>query len=103
MSFTGIVHAAVWKELASETHAEARHAMTGVASRADPWAAASVRAIEGSVYPGAHRLRVGRWRILFIVLPDEGHVVFTTAFLKKRASDYRAALARHDARVKGYE
>lgn len=103
MTFKGIVHGAVWKELPLDSHSAARLAMSAVVDRPDPSQAASVRPLEGSAYPGAYRLRVGRVRVLFIVLPDQRAVVFTTAFVKRRDSDYRAALQRHDARVKAYE
>lgn len=103
MAFKGIVHRAVWKELPHDMHAEARAAMRAVVARSDPTQAADVRTLEGSSYPGAYRLRVGRARILFILLPGQRQVVFMTSFVKKRESDYRAALRRLDARVRAYE
>lgn len=56
-----------------------------------------------SEYPQTYRLRVERFRILFIVFPDEGKMVFTTAFLERRKGDYHLAVERHDARVRSWE
>ena len=86
-----------------DKHASAQAAMRALASHDRPETAMQTRALDGSSIPGSRRLRVGRYRILLVAFPDEKAIVFTTAFLKRRESDYDAAIARHDARVKAYE
>lgn len=77
--------------------------MRSVAKLDRPVRSAHVSALAASSYDLSYRLRVGRYRILFIVFPDERTIVFTTAFLKRREADYGAAIARHDGRVRAYE
>lgn len=59
----------------------------------------AVKLLEGSRWPGSVRVRCGAYRVLALVLPDARLVLFTTAFRKKRPSDYDAAILRHDRRV----
>lgn len=103
MPFQAIVHDAVWREVEEAAHDELRAAMRALCRLASPARAANVRALEASAYPKSYRLRVGRHRVLFLLLPDEEVIAFTTAFLKRRESDYGAAVDRHDARVRAYE
>lgn len=65
----------------------------------DPARHPNVRALEGSRWSGAVRVRCGPFRVLALVLPDARPLLFTTLFRKKRESDYAEAVARHDARV----
>lgn len=103
MPFDAIVHQAVWRELPTDEHDGARLAMRAVAKLDHLSRSAHVSALAGSTYDRSYRLRFGRYRILFIVLPDERTIVFMTAFLKRRDADYVAAIERHDARVRAYE
>ncbi len=64
-----------------------------------PGPVSQVKPLEGSAYPGSYRLRVGRYRICFIFFPGENVIVFTTAFMKRRPSDYLKAIKRHDKRI----
>ena len=77
--------------------------MEAVTARPDPARHPEVRSIAASAYPRSYRLRVGRFRVLFTVFHHERTVVFTTAFPKKRESDYDQAVRRHDARIRAYE
>ena len=103
MAYQAIVHQMLWKELHQEAHEEVKAAMKALAGRKDPAAAPNVRPLANSNFRGSFRLRVGRFRVLFILLPDEAALVFTTAFEKKRDSDYDGAVERHDRRVRRYE
>ena len=103
MPFQPFVHDAVWREAEKGAHDELRVAMRALCALSSPARSSHVRPLEGSNYPKSYRLRVGRHRVLFIIMPDEGAIVFTTAFLKRRESDYDAAVKRHDARVGAYE
>jgi hypothetical protein len=98
-----LVHHAVWDELATTHVAAAQRAMKKAAATPDPCHAPGATPIAHSRYPRTARLRVGRWRLLFIVFPDERVIAFTTAFLKRRTADYQAALDRHNARVRAFE
>lgn len=103
MPFEAIVHEALWRELPPDEREDARMAMRGIARLTHPSRSPQTKALSASGYDRSYRLRHGRYRILFIIFPDEGAIVFTTAFLKRRESDYVAAIARHDARVRAYE
>lgn len=103
MPFQAIVHDAVWREVEPEAREEVRAAMRALCALKAPTRSPHVRPLEGSSYPKSCRLRVGRYRVLFIVMPDEEVIVFTTAFLKRRGTDYDVATKRHDARVRSYE
>jgi len=103
MTLVVLVHEALWKELDTTVHEVARLAMSSVGSHNHPNQHPDVKSIAGSKYPGSSRLRLGRWRLIFIFFPDERTLAFTTAFLKKRESDYTQAIARHDSRVKAFE
>lgn len=103
MSFGALVHEALWREIDRADHVAVRDALRALCALTSPTRSPHVRALEGSAYPKSYRLRAGRHRILFILMPDLGVIVFTTAFLKKRDSDYVAAVRRHDARVRSYE
>jgi len=46
-----------------------------------------IRKIEGSKY--GHRLRVGRWRILFSLFSGEKRIEIVDIFLKKGYQDYQ--------------
>jgi hypothetical protein len=69
------------------------------ALRQDPLSHPSVVRLRGSGFPGSFRWRIGRLRTLGIALPAPRLVLLTTVFVKKRDSDYEAALRRHDARL----
>lgn len=56
--------------------------------------------LKGTRYPGSFRLRVGRYRILGIVLGVPKLILLTTMFLKKRESDYEPAAERHERRLR---
>jgi mRNA-degrading endonuclease RelE of RelBE toxin-antitoxin system len=56
--------------------------------------------LKGSAYPGSFRLRVGRLRVLGLALDGPRLILLTTVFLKRRDSDYDAALLRHERRLK---
>ncbi len=103
MPFDAIVHAGVWRELPRDEHEAARSAMRAITRLDHLVRSPHVRALSSSAYDRSYRLRFGRYRILFIVFPDERAIVFTTAFLKRRESDYVAAIRRHDERVRAYE
>lgn len=103
MPLDAIVHAAVWRELPRDEHAGARDAMRAITRLDHVIRSAHVSTLAGSAYDRSYRLRFGRYRILFIVFPDEGTIAFTTAFLKRRDVDYGPAIARHDARVRSHE
>jgi len=45
--------------------------------------------VEGNRKPPAYRLRIGRLRIEYLVIEDEGKIVVFRIFMKKRSSDYR--------------
>src|SRR5690349_9266191 len=55
--------------------------------------------LKGSPYPGSFRLRVGDVRVVGLALPSQGMILLTAAFVKKRTSDYEAAIARHERRL----
>lgn len=55
--------------------------------------------LKGTPYPGSFRLRIGRFRVLGIVLEGPGLILLTTFFLKKRESDYDRATERHESRL----
>lgn len=55
--------------------------------------------LKGSDYPGSFRLRIGRLRVLGLALEGPRLILLTTVFLKKRDSDYDAALDRHERRL----
>ena len=103
MAFQGIVHDALWKELDRGAHDEVRAAMKTIVALDDPAQSSNVKLLENCAFRKSYRLRVGRLRVLFIIFPDEGVVVFTTAFEKKRESDYIGAIERHERRVRSYE
>jgi mRNA-degrading endonuclease RelE of RelBE toxin-antitoxin system len=54
----------------------------------DPFSNKQVRAIVG-VKQMAYRLRVGRWRILYIVLTRDQKLEVIDLFLRKGGGDYR--------------
>lgn len=56
--------------------------------------------LKGSAYPGSFRLRLGRHRVLGLVLAAPRLILLTTVFLKKRESDYDQALDRHERRLR---
>lgn len=103
MPSEAIVHEALWGELPSDERDGARRAMREIARLAQPWRSPQVKALAGSGYDRSYRLRFGRYRILFILFPDEQAIVLTTAFLKRRESDYDPAIQRHDARIEANE
>ncbi|HLE97663.1 MAG TPA: hypothetical protein VI997_09870 [Candidatus Thermoplasmatota archaeon] len=104
MAFAAIVHDKLWKEIPAESHDDVRAAMRSLVALKDPTRSPDVRALQDPrAYRGSFRLRAGRCRVLFIAFPDEKTIVFTTAFLKKRESDYEAAIDRHASRVRAYE
>lgn len=103
MALDAIVHKAIWRELQRGEHEAARAAMKAVTKLERFERSAHVSVLAGSTYDRSYRLRLGRYRILFVVFPDERTIVFTTAFLRRRDSDYGPAIDRHDARVKAYE
>ncbi|RQW79025.1 MAG: hypothetical protein EHM14_10155 [Methanothrix sp.] len=45
--------------------------------------------VEGNRKPPAYRLRIGRLRIEYLVIEDEGKIVVFRIFMKKRSSDCR--------------
>lgn len=98
-----LVHRSLWKELPPSANAAVRRAMQRLQETSVVARAPGVRRLEGSAYPRSYRLRVGRHRVCFIQLPDESTLVFTTAFLKRRAADYARAVVRHDERVRAFE
>lgn len=77
--------------------------MEELAAMAHPALHPGVKPLRESRYPKSHRFRPGRFRLLFVVLPDEGAIVFTTAFLERRKEDYHHAVRVHDARIKACE
>lgn len=103
MGLAGLAHARVWKELPDVSHERVREAMDALLEREQPSRHRQVEPPAGSRYPRSYRLRVGDFRVCFIHFPDEDTVVFTTAFRKRRGSDYDQAVERHDARVQAYE
>lgn len=56
--------------------------------------------LHGTRYPGSFRLRVGRLRVLGIVLDQPRLVLLTTVFFKKRESEYIQAQERHETRLR---
>lgn len=56
--------------------------------------------LHGTRYPGSFRLRVGRFRVVGIVLDHPKLILLTTLFLKKRESDYVQAKDRHEDRLR---
>lgn len=64
-----------------------------------PWEHPKVARLHGSRYPGSFRMRIGRLRVLGLVLVSQGLILLTTLFEKKRDSDYDQALVRHEARL----
>ncbi|HUR69144.1 MAG TPA: hypothetical protein VM370_07840 [Candidatus Thermoplasmatota archaeon] len=103
MPFESYAHAAIWQELPADEHDNARAAMRALARFDVPTHSAQVGALSTSTFDGSYRLRVGRYRILFILFAHDATLVFTTAFLKRREGDYVDAIAQHDARVKAHE
>lgn len=55
--------------------------------------------LKGTKYPGSFRLRVGRYRVVGIILESPKLILLTTLFLKKRESDYDQAADRHEHRL----
>lgn len=103
MPWTAVLNAAIWRELPRDEHKGARAALATLARRDHVSHSAQVSTLDDSTIESSYRLRFGRYRILFIVFPDEHAIVFTTAFLKRRDADYGPAIVRHDARVRSYE
>lgn len=103
MPFDALVHDALWRELPRDEHEGARVAMRAIVKLDQPARSPQVGSLSGSAHAGSYRLRVGRYRILFILFPDERTLAFMTGFLKRRESDYDEAIELHDARVRSYE
>lgn len=101
--FSVLVHEEVWRELSPDRYSGARASLQATARSRVPARAAGVRSVHGSSFPHAYRLRVGAWRLMFALFPDQRTIYVTTAFRKKRESDYVAALRRHDMRVREHE
>lgn len=58
-----------------------------------------VARLHGSRYPGSFRMRIGRHRVLGLVLVSQRLILLTTIFEKKRESDYDQVWVRHEARL----
>lgn len=58
-----------------------------------------VRVVQGCSVPNMSRVRIGPYRVLGALLPNEHMILYTTLFRKKRASDYSRALQRHVVRA----
>ena len=103
MPYAAVVNAAIWRELPRDEHDGARAALETLARLDRALHSAQVSILDDSPLENSYRLRFGRYRILFILFPDERTLVFTTAFLKRRDADYGPAIVRHDSRVRSYE
>lgn len=57
----------------------------------DPFAHQHIRKISGTNKP-FYRLRIGRWRVLYILITTEKTIEVIDVFLKQSDSDYRARL-----------
>lgn len=89
------------KELAKLARTEQEGILQALRALADdPLRHPDVKSVSGSPWPGSVRVRCGPFRVLALVLPKPKLVLFTTVFRKKRASDYAAALRKHDRRVR---
>lgn len=98
-----IVHEALWREIPSDAHEAALFAMRGLAQHDDPLRSPQVRALAGSAREDSYRLRVGRYRLLFLCPPAPGPLFFTTGFLKRRPEDYAGPTRAHEGRAAAYE
>jgi mRNA-degrading endonuclease RelE of RelBE toxin-antitoxin system len=54
----------------------------------DPWQHPNVRRLVGSVAE-AYRLRVGRWRILYLLIQENRTIEVIDLFMKKSKTDYQ--------------
>lgn len=100
MPFTTLVHNGIWREIPPDEHDHARRAMRALSGFGNVAHSPQVTPLSGSAFANSFRLKVGRYRILF-TLREDTTIVFQAAFLKRRESDYVAAIARHDAREAG--
>jgi mRNA-degrading endonuclease RelE of RelBE toxin-antitoxin system len=100
MPFDLIADQALDRELA-KLPAGARAAILAALEglRAHPLEHPKVVRLHGSRYPGSFRMRIGSYRLLGLVLASQSLVFLTTAFHKKRDSDYDQALVRHERRL----
>lgn len=68
--------------------------------RESPLEHPQVARLHGSGYTVSFRFRVGQARVLGLILAGPQVILLTTVFVKKRASDYDAALVRHETRLR---
>ncbi len=53
----------------------------------DPWRHPNIRHLNSSA-PNAYRLRVGRWRILYVLIQKKSTIEVIDLFMKKSGQDY---------------
>ena len=68
--------------------------------RAAPLEHPQVVRLHGARHAASIRLRVGRARVIALVLQTQRVILLTTCFVKKRQSDYDQALLRHERRLR---